>query len=116
MCLGTGIQWKEASASLYDSFQKKYVKTWGSNCKYDVRFGFESPYLAMQFSGKINDYLRCRYDLSPRKCQMYVGNKTIRVNAWKTDMSMFFLSQDRNLCHLAHRRNCIPTITPMFIK
>ena len=54
--------------------------------------------MALQFSGKINDFLRCRYDLAPSKCQMYVGNKTIRVNAWKTDMSMLFLLSHDRIC------------------
>ena len=83
-----GIKWSDASASLKDLFDDKYVDKWTSHCKFDVKFGFKSPYLALQFSGKILENLRLRWSLTPSRCMCRLGKKTIRVNSWKTDMSV----------------------------
>ena len=83
-----GLKWTDASASLKDLFEDKYVKRWTSNCKFDVRFGFKSPYLALQFSGKMLENLRLRWSLKPSNCMLRLGKKTIRVNSWKTDLRM----------------------------
>ena len=44
--------------------------------------------MALQFSGKMLDYLRLRYGLKPSTCEMIYGKDTIRVNAWKGDLSV----------------------------
>ena len=84
-----GFLWQEADCSLFDGTQKAYVKKWnGSKCRFDAVFAFKSPYQALQWSGKMLDYLRLRFSIRPSKCEMTYAKDTIRVNAWKSDLRM----------------------------
>ena len=111
------MKWSDASASLKDLFENKYVNKWTSHCKFDVRFGFKSPYLALQFSGKILEHLRVRWSLRPSQCMCRLGKKTIRVNSWKTDMSMLCDFWKMKITQLfVIRRNSIPNAIAKIIK
>ena len=85
-----GIKWTDASCSLYDGCRKKYVHRWSSKkCRYDILFGFETPYEALEFSGKMLHHLRTRYCIQPSKCRSWHAKNTLRANAWRADLSKF---------------------------
>lgn len=81
-----GLKWTDVNVCLYDCFSNKYVKKWTCKCRFDVKFGFKTPFQALHFGGKIKDYLRIFYDLEPWQCRVIVGRATIRVNSWKSDL------------------------------
>lgn len=83
-----GLKWIDINVCLYDCFSNKYVKKWTCQCRFDVKFGFKTPFQALIFGGKIKDYLRIFYDLEPWQCRVIVGRATIRVNSWKSDLGV----------------------------
>ena len=77
--LVTGIKWQDASCSLYDAFRKKYVHRWSSTkCRYDVLFGFDTPYEALEFSGKILNHLRAR-SMPNLACKDHTKSKCLEI-------------------------------------
>ena len=108
--LELGFCWEKISVTLYDEFEKRYIQRWTVRCKYDVRFGFKTSYHALLFSGKMNEYLRLRYGLKPHMCRMWLGLRTIRVNAWKTDLRMFKFLIFSSLCVICSGEVALPRL------
>ena len=82
----------DASCSLYDKIRKEYVHRWSSRkCRFDILFGFETPYESLEFSGKIRNYILKEYFMKPSTCTTFYGKRTLRANSWKSDFRVYFL-------------------------